>query len=363
MFDTREKKFCGEVIRGRGVAGGFMAINWVREQCMEITGFDPYPGTLNLKVDEDTFALIRGAAMSLGKRVVPPKEAGDFCEARLLPLSAKGIAVAVIYPMVNEYYTDTIEIIAPILLKNIQGFGDGSRLELSLILPIKPLRRPTAIVFDLDGTLIDSVNLYYEMLCEGCVHLGEQLPSKEAFLKFMGEGLGFWEGWEAITGKSIRQDGRMKMINEITDVFDNIFQRRYEQEVKIFPGVGKLLLQFWHSGIKIGVVTSSFYHNKMGPFKKAGLDPDVLFSAVITRNDTVRQKPHPEPIYRCLDKMAVKAKQCLYVGDSPCDIVAGREAGLYTVGVLTGTGSIQSLSKEGADAVIDNAAELIELIE
>ena len=362
MSDTRKNKFYGEVVSGRGEAGGFMEIKWVREQCREITGFDPYPGTLNLKVDGDTFALIRRTAMSLGKRVVPPREASDFCEARLLPLLANGIAAAVIYPMVNDYYIDTIEIIAPILFKNIQGVKDGSRLELSLVMPVKTFR-PTAAIFDLDGTLIDSVKLYYEMLCEGSANLGVQPPPKEAFLKFMGEGLGFWEGWEAINGNSITQGGRAKMKNEIMNVFDNIFQQRYEQEVKIFPGVRELLLQFKQRGIKIGVVTSSFYIKKMDLFKRAGLDPDLLFAAVVTRNDTVRKKPHPEPIFRCLDQMAVSTNQCLCVGDSPCDIAAGREAGLFTVGVLTGTGSVQSLSKEGADAVIDNAAELLELIE
>jgi len=362
MSDVRKNKFSGEVLSGRGEAGRFMEINWVREQCREITGFDPYPGTLNLKVDEDTFALIRRTAMSLGKRVVPPGEAGDYCEARLLPIIANGITAAVIYPMVNDYYTDIIEIIAPVLFKNIEGVEDGSRLELSLEMPVKSFR-PSAVIFDLDGTLIDSVNLYYEILCEGSANLGVKPPQKEAFLKFMGEGLGFWEGWEAINRNNITQGDRAKMKNEIMNVFDKIFLQRYEQEVKLFPGVRELLLQFQDRGIKIGVVTSSFYIKKMDLFKRAGLDPDLLFAAVISRNDTVRKKPHPEPIYRCLDQMAAPTNQCLCVGDSPCDITAGKEAGLFTVGVLTGTGSVQSLSKEGADAVMDNAAELLELIE
>lgn len=362
MSDTRKNKFSGKVVSGRGEAGKFMEINWVREQCMEKTGFDPYPGTLNLKVDEDKFALIRRTAMSLGQRVVPPGEASDFCEARLLPIIANGITAAVIYPMVNDYYTDIIEIIAPVLFKNIEGVEDGSRLELSFKMPVKSFR-PSAAIFDLDGTLIDSVNLYYEILCEGSANLGVKPPSKEAFLKFMGEGLGFWEGWEAINGNNITQDDRSKMKNEIMNVFDKIFLKRYEQEVKLFPGVRELLLQFQDRGIKIGVVTSSFYIKKMDLFKRAGLDPDLLFSAIITRNDAARKKPHPEPIYRCLDQMAVSTNQCLCVGDSPCDIAAGKEAGLFTVGVLTGTGSVQSLSKEGADAVIDSAAELLALIE
>ncbi|MEW5922321.1 MAG: HAD-IA family hydrolase [Bacillota bacterium] len=362
MGNAPELKFRGEVFSGRGEAKGFMEIGWVQEQCRNAAGFEPYPGTLNLKVDADTFALIRRTAMSRGKRIIPPGEAQGFCEARLLPLDVNGIGSALIYPMVNDYYSDTIEVIAPVLFKKIPGIKDGTLLESSLPLPQK-FSRPAAVVFDLDGTLIDSVDLYYTMLCEGCLRLGVQPPHKDLFIEFMGEGLGFWEGWTAITGNAALEGDRDKLKKRIMDVFEDIWQRRYEQEVSLFPGVRELLLQFRDKGIKIGVVTSSFYIKKMDLFRRAGLEPDELFTAVITRNDTAQKKPHPEPIYRCLEHLAVPAQQCLCVGDSPCDIAAGREAGLFTVGVLTGAGTVQSLCKEGADAVLESVAVLAELTE
>jgi len=361
MEKTPELKFKGEVYSGRGEASGFMEIDWVKEQCRSFTGFEPYPGTLNLKVDKATFGMIRRTAMSLGNRIIPPTEAKDFCEARLLPLTVNGISSAVIYPMVDDYYDDTIEIIAPVIFKKIPGIRDGSLLELSLPLPQK-FTRPAAIIFDLDGTLMDSVDLYYNMLCEGCLRLGVQPPQRESFNAFMGDGLGFWEGWEEITGRNVSEDERDKLKKQIMDVFEEIWQRRYEEEVSLFPGVKELLLQLRDKGIRIGVVTSSFYIKKMDLFSRAGLDPAEIFAAVITRNDAAKKKPHPEPFFRCLEQLAAEAKYTLCVGDSPCDIAGGKAAGLITVGVLTGTGTVQTLSKEGAGAILGNVAELVEII-
>jgi len=113
----------------------------------------------------------------------------------------------------------------------------------------------------------------------------------------------------------------------------------------------------------MGIVTSSFYKNKMAIFRESGLDPDRLFSAVITRKDTVKNKPDPEPMLRCLQQLGKAPGSCLCVGDSPCDIISGREAGMFTVGVLTGTGTRQSLSKEGADIILDRVNDLLEVFD
>ncbi len=362
MSNTDEIKFRGRVLSGRGEAKGFMEIDWVRKQCGSAAGFDPHPGTLNLKVDEQTFGVVRRLAMSRGKRIIPPLEAANFCEARLLPLRVNGLNAAIIYPMVNEYYSDIIEIIAPVLFKDTPGVHDGTILEASLKTPQK-MSRPAAVIFDLDGTLIDSVDLYYSILCEGCLRLDVNPPTQEIFLDFMGKGLGFWEGWAAIKGAVPPEGNGEELKKDIMAVFEDIWQHRYDHEVTLFPGVEEMLLNFHKQGIRIGVVTSSFYINKMDVFRKAGLDPEELFATVITRNDTLQKKPHPEPIYRCMEQLAVSAPECFCVGDSPCDIVAGNDAGLFTVGVLSGTGTVQSLAKEGAGAILDSVAGLGEIME
>ena len=350
----------GTVQSGRGEAKGFMEIPWVSGQCEENTGFQPYPGTLNLSVDRETFLFIRKLAMSRGGRIIPPVGT-DFCEARTLNLRAGGAPAALLYPMVNDYYQDTLEVIAPLLLKEHLGIKDGEQLQLTLAIP-PHFSRPEGIIFDLDGTLMDSVDLYYSMLCEGCHKFGVVPPLKEKVMEIMGNGLGFWETWEVITGDIEFEGNREELQDRIVKVFEEIWDRRYENEVKLFSGVKELLQNLQRNQVTMGVVTSSFYIWKMDLFKKVGLDPDRLFKAVVTRKDTVKNKPDPEPIYRCLEKMDVSPTACICVGDSTCDVAAGREAGLFTVGVLTGTGTLESLSKEGADVIMDSVEEMEELL-
>lgn len=360
MGNTPEIKFRGEVLSGRGEAKGFLEIDWVREQCSIAAGFEPYPGTLNLKVDAVTFALIRRSAMSYGKRIIPPLEAEAFCEARLLPLFISGISGAIIYPMMDDYYSNIIEVIAPMRLKERKDIRDGNFLE-AVLPPLQKLFSPAAVIFDLDGTLIDSVELYYSILCEGCRCLGEKPPQRDVFLDFMGKGLGFWEVWAMVTGRTPAKSVNGETEKKVMAVFEDIWQRRYEQEVGLFPGVRELLVQMHERNIKMGVVTSSFYLKKMDLFRKAGLEPDQIFTSVITLNETVHRKPHSEPMFGCLEKLAVPATRCFCVGDSPCDILAGRETGLFNVGVLSGAGTVQSLSKAGADALLDSVADLTAL--
>lgn len=362
MDNNREIKFRGKVLGGRGEAQGFLKIDWVREQCFAATGFEPYPGTLNLKVDHSVFELLRRTAISRGKKIIPPTGMESFCEARLLPLVVDGIRGALLYPMLDDYYNNIVEVIAPVLFKEREGVRDGTFLEL-LLPPLQKLSCPGAVIFDLDGTLIDSVDLYYSILCEGCLHLELKTPPKDIFLEFMGKGQGFWEGWPALTGSSFPEKERDALKNEVISLFEEIWQRRYEQEVMLFSGVDTLLLQLQKKGIKIGVVTSSYYIKKMELFRRAGLDPESLFSAVITREDTIQKKPHPEPFYRCLQKLEIPATGCISMGDSPCDMEAGRKAGLFTVGVLSGVGTVQSLSKAGADVLLDSVVDFLGLID
>jgi HAD superfamily hydrolase (TIGR01549 family) len=362
MVTEKHKIIQGKLVQGRGEAKGFMQVDWVREQCLRRAGFDPFPGTLNLKVSLDDFNFIRRLSCARGERLIPPAGEDGFCEARLLSVRAGDVSSALVFPMVDHYYSDILEIVAPVGLKRHLRLSEGDLLQLSFEIPEK-LPAPAGIIFDLDGTLIDSVDLYYSILCEGCQELGLDRPPREKVLDVMGRGTGFWEAWEELMSAMELDVGKEELREKCLLVLEEIWQRRYDREVKFFPGAVELLSRLQAAGIRMGIVTSSFYKKKMNLFTENSLDPSSLFRSVITRSDTLKNKPNPEPVQQCLQKLEVPEAECICVGDSPCDIVAGREAGLITVGVLTGTGTRQSLSKEGADAILDAVTELPEVFD
>jgi HAD superfamily hydrolase (TIGR01549 family) len=127
----------------------------------------------------------------------------------------------------------------------------------------------------------------------------------------------------------------------------------------IIPGVSDMLAKL-HTRYILGVVsarneetTLAFLHQ----FKLEG-----YFAVVVTSQTCRRTKPHPEPVQFAAQRLKVKPKQCLMVGDTTVDMLAGKRAGVQTVGVLCGFGTRCELLKSGADVIINTTAEIIQLL-
>lgn len=361
-YQDISREIQGVIEEGRGEAAGFLEIGWVKEQVFNACGFIPFPGTLNLKLSTGDFDYLRQLVFARGERLIPPVSQEDFCEARVLSLDLEGVPAAMLLPMVDHYYENIVEVIAPLQLKSFLGLDNSDYLKFSPVIPPK-LSLPDGIIFDLDGTLLDSVDLFYDMLCQGCRELELSVPSKEVVMEIMGSGMGLWDAWENLIENEELPEDKEAFLNRCMDIFDKIWQQRYEREVRLFEGVKELLVQLSEKGVKLGVVTSSFYPGKMDLFTRAGLDYRSIFQSIVTRKDCEHNKPHPQPIIICLQQLGLEPENCISIGDSPCDVAAVKEAGLFAVGVLSGTGTVQSLSKWGADALLDDITKLPILIE
>ncbi len=350
---AEEKQIEGTIIPGKGEAHVFLQLDWVKEQFLEKSGFIPFPGTLNLKVALEDFDYLHRLALSRGEKLIPPPGEEELCQARLLPIRVGGITTsALVFPMVGDYYNDILELVAPVKLRQHLKLHDNDLLQFSVILPQK-LSLPQGIIFDLDGTLIDSVGHYYDIFCEGCREAGLPLPQKEKVLDYMGRGFGYWEIWEKLLPAGNSETKKEEQRKRFAATLKEIWRRGYDQKINFFPGVAGLLSHLQERRVKMGVVTSSNYANKIKFFQEKGLNPDQFFRSVIAREHTTKYKPDPEPLLLCLQQLQLTAEKCLYVGDSPCDIIAGNKAGMATVGVLTGAGTRSSLSRAGADYILD----------
>jgi phosphoglycolate phosphatase len=83
---------------------------------------------------------------------------------------------------------------------------------------------------------------------------------------------------------------------------------------------------------------------------------------VVTARSTRHTKPHPEPVLRAAEELAVAPRDCLIVGDTTVDIRAGRAAGAQTVGVLCGFGEQDELERAGADLIVTTTADLASVL-
>ena len=210
--------------------------------------------------------------------------------------------------------------------------------------------RVKGILFDVDGTLAGSVELFYEVALEVLRLAGLPPRPREEVYALMR--VGHPSPLEQLFPPDYPDVAAT--VRRIQDDHIDEWLRRYHEETEAIPGSVTLLHDLHGQGFRLGIATSS---GRALPF----LDTwgvRHLFGAIVGREDVERHKPHPEPLVACLAGLRLNPGAAVYVGDSPIDIQAGKAAGLPTVGVLTGTSTAAILHQEGADYVLPSVAEL-----
>jgi CTP-dependent riboflavin kinase len=123
----------GIIVSGAGQAAYFTGLDWVRQQCTEKLCFQPFPGTLNIRLDEDCLALLNNLQKKPAIHLISPDP--NFCNARTLPASLQNLSVAIVMPdeAVNIHSHNIIEIIAPVSLKETLSLKDGAPVTVTVL--------------------------------------------------------------------------------------------------------------------------------------------------------------------------------------------------------------------------------------
>lgn len=216
-------------------------------------------------------------------------------------------------------------------------------------------QRCKAVIFDLDGTLINSIEFYRKIIQEVFDRLNLPPLSEAAFCAAMQNGNFFWEN--VMPDKIVsRQDEIIKAADKIAR---SIFAERFQKELRLIPGAKEVLIELRKAGIKIGLVTSTRKKSlaeKLTPFVQNGIES--IFETVITSDDVPYVKPAADPLIKAAKNLDIQINTGIYVGDTCIDIQAGKAAGMKTIAVLTGVGSYEDLKCEAPDAIIESVAQI-----
>ena len=218
------------------------------------------------------------------------------------------------------------------------------------------LQHIRAVLFDLDGTLIDSAPDLGAAADKMRIDRG--LPSLP------------YELYRPLAGAGAR--GMLKIAFDMAPEHPDYpamreeFFVNYENAMTVrtyaFDGVAQLLDTLVHHQLAWGIVT-----NKMARFTDplvAAMPLLAKAQAVVSGDTTPHAKPHPEPLFEAARRLRLPPEVCLYVGDDERDIVAGREAGMTTVAATYGyMGEQLDHSHWGADLEIDSPLALIKLLQ
>jgi HAD superfamily hydrolase (TIGR01509 family) len=213
-------------------------------------------------------------------------------------------------------------------------------------------KRIEGIVFDVDGTLTDSIEAYYEVFHEVAARFGIPIK-KEEVLEPMATGSLIWD--RIIPGDFPDRDEK---IRQFMSVIPQVYQKVF-QHVHPFAGLESVLKGLKERGVRLGAMTSSravavrpLHHHALSQY----------FIAIMTREDGFPLKPAPDGILECLRRMNVQATHAIVIGDTPLDIRAGKAAGTLTIGVLSGIGNQVQLETEAPTAIIKDISQLLSLL-
>ena len=213
-----------------------------------------------------------------------------------------------------------------------------------------------AVLFDLDGTLIDSAPDLGAAADEMRVKRGLPSLPLETYRPMAGAGA------RGMLGIAFGLKPEDAAFPELREEFFSTYERCMTQRTIIFQGVTELIAQLCERKLPWGVVTNKSMRFA-GPLTR-GMPLFRTAGTVVGGDTTPRAKPHPEPLLEAARQLGVAPIQCIYVGDDERDVMAGRAAGMQTVAATYGyLGSNSEVARWGADTHIDSPLALLPLLQ
>jgi HAD superfamily hydrolase (TIGR01509 family) len=208
-----------------------------------------------------------------------------------------------------------------------------------------------AVIFDIDGTLVDSVDLHAECWLETFCRFGIEAPFAQIRAQI-------GKGGDQLLPVFTSEDDIKERGAEIEEYRSALFRRSYLPKVRPFPKVRELFTRLRQEGVKTALASSA-KKDEIDSYKRiAGIDD--LIDAELSGDEVAHSKPQPDIFQAALERLhPFAAESVLVVGDSPYDAESAGKAGLKTVGVLCGGFAERELLLAGCVALYRDPAELL----
>ncbi len=340
----------GRLSHGMGRAAELTQIDWVRRQLIELTGIDPYPGTLNLVLSDGDNLRRWLRWQKFPGHIIEPGRTG-FCRVRCYPVRISGrIPAAVLLPEIYDYPENKVELVAALPIRKHLSFAEGAKIRVELCRPLAT----EAVLFDIDGTLVDSVAAYLEV-ARNAAEAFDLEVTEEHVRHALATGNNFWKG-------VVPQDhpDAKAVMKSMTQHATREWPRILKEHGKVFEGLAQTLGELKGLGIRLAIVSGA-RAEVLDLLRTTGLLD--LFEAIVLGCDVAKGKPDPEGLFECLRQLNISPAEAVYVGDTPIDIQASQAAGMRVVSVLTGVGDSAMLSTYHPDRLASSHSKLPAMLE
>lgn len=212
-----------------------------------------------------------------------------------------------------------------------------------------------AVIFDLDGTLLNTLGDIAEAANRVLTHNGYPIHAHEDYVWFVGDGA------KTLMTRALPDSQRLvDIIETCTREFIIEYNDHWHVATKAYSGIFDLMDALHREDIKLSVVT-----NKPHRFAGVMMDhyfKDVPFCTILGQRDDIPKKPHPQQALTAAREMGVKPSACIFLGDSSVDMITAQRAGMHPVGAGWGFRPIEELTLAGAVKVLHHPMELLEII-
>lgn len=210
----------------------------------------------------------------------------------------------------------------------------------------KTIQSPAAVLFDMDGTLVDHFETIFRCYEYAAKKLGKSPPTYESVKRGVG-------GSMPVTIRKFFDDDELEAAMAL---WNEKFEQIHLEGVVLLKGAREMVDAVTRNGIKAAVFT-----NKSGRLTRniiESLGMSDRFALIIGANDTPYRKPEPDLSRIALERLEVEADRAILIGDSPFDIQSAHSVGMTSYCVATGSHSADELREAGADCVFESLQEI-----
>jgi phosphoglycolate phosphatase len=210
-----------------------------------------------------------------------------------------------------------------------------------------------AVIFDLDGTLIDSLEDIAINANKVLQQLNCPTHSIEQYKHFVGDGA------RVLIENAMPKYISKNYLNEALNLFIEFYEQNLHTNTKPYEGIKELLEQLVSQGILLAVLS-----NKPDKFTKLYVQKllgDIPFVEVSGQKETVNKKPDPAGAFTIANRFQIEPQDIYFVGDTSTDMKTAKNANMVAVGVSWGFRTVKELEENGADFIIKKPQELLDL--
>jgi HAD superfamily hydrolase (TIGR01509 family) len=209
------------------------------------------------------------------------------------------------------------------------------------------------IIFDIDGTLVDTNPTHVEAWRQAFQRLGYEVPAGRIELEI-------GKGGDQLVPSILGEEAADRDGDALRKAQKELFlELAGDRTFRVFPGVAQLFDALRRRSVKTALATSSNEKHLQATTRSAGIDLPRLADVLVTSDDAEASKPAPDLVISAVEELGFPASECAMVGDTVYDAQASLAAGVTFLGVLSGGSTRETLLEAGATAVWRDTGEML----